>query len=134
MARQHDIQYIRVYTPGSAAHKLEYPAQPAPKPRTQLPKPRPEQVRVVRLEPLAWCAIAVAAVLLVLILVSFVRLCLLQNEITELSRYVDELAAQQQALEQTYHGSYNLLQVYETALELGLVPVDQVTHMPLPLG
>ena len=65
MARQPEVQYIRLYTQGSAARQLEMTPPERKKPKTKLPKPRRVKAQVISLDPLALCATVVAAVMLV---------------------------------------------------------------------
>ena len=131
MARQTQIQYIQLYTQGSAARQLEPAVPERRKPKTKLPKPRRERVRVLRVDPLAWCGILVAAVMFVLMIVGCVRLYLVQAENARLESYVDQLIVENQVLQDTYESSYDLMEVYEAALEMGLVPVEQVPHIDI---
>ena len=131
MARQPEIQYIRMYTQGSAARQLEMTPPERKKPKTKLPKPRPEKVTVIRVDPIALCGILVAAVMLVLIVVGCVQLYDAQVRSARLESYVDQLSTQNQVLQDTYASSYDLLEVYEAAVALGMVPKDQVQQVTI---
>ena len=133
MARQPEVQYIRLYTQGSAARQLEMTPPERKKARTKLPKPRKVKAQVIALDPLAMCAVVVAAVMLVMIVVGCVELYKAETYSEQLSRYVDSLTVENQVLAQTYAEGYDLEQVREIALSLGLVPVEEVTHIPLEL-
>ncbi len=133
MARQPEVQYIRLYTQGSAARQLEMTPPERRKPKTQLPKPKKVKAQVIRLDPLAMCATLVAVVMLVMIVVGCVELYQAETYSEQLSRYVDNLTVENQVLTQTYAEGYDLEEVREIALSLGLVPVEEVTHIPLEL-
>ena len=133
MARQPEVQYIRLYTQGSSARQLEMTPPERKKPRTQLPKPRRVKARVIRLDPLALCATVVAAVMLVMIVVGCVALYQAEAYGEQMERYVDSLTVENQVLAQTYAEGYDLEEVRQIALSLGLVPVEEVTHISLEL-
>ena len=133
MARQPEVQYIRLYTQGSSARQLEMTRPERKKPRTKLPKPRQVKARVIRLDPLALCATVVAAVMLVMIVVGCVALYQAEAYGEQMERYVDSLTVENQVLAQTYAEGYDLEEVRQIALSLGLVPVEEVTHISLEL-
>ena len=133
MARQPEVQYIRLYTQGSSARQLEMTPPERKKPRTQLPKPRRVKARVIRLDPLALCATVVAAVMLVMIVVGCAALYQAEAYGEQMERYVDSLTVENQVLTQTYAEGYDLEEVRQIALSLGLVPVEEVTHISLEL-
>ena len=125
MARKSEIRYIRYYTDGSAARQME------PKPRTKrqkVPKPRTRQRQelVIRVDPLAVCAIVVAAVLLVLLVVGAVQLNSAKQQRKAMAAYVAGLEMENASLQRTYEEGYDLEQVEKMALDLGLVPASQV--------
>lgn len=133
MARQPEVQYIRLYTQGSSARQLEMTPPERRKPKTKLPKPRRVKAQVIRLDPLSLCAIMVAAVMLVLIVVGCVELYRAESYSEQLERYVDSLTVENKVLAQTYAEGYDLEEVREIALSLGLVPVEEVTHISISL-
>lgn len=133
MARQPEVQYIRLYTQGSSARQLEMAPPQRKRSKTKLPKPRRVKARVIRVDPLSLCAIAVAAVMLVMIAVGCVRLYRAEAYSTRLERYVDRLTVENQVLAQTYAEGYDLEEVRQTALALGMVPVEEVTHISIEL-
>ena len=133
MARQPEVQYIRLYTQGSSARQLEMTPPERKKPRTKLPKPRRVKARVIRLDPLALCATVVAAVMLVMIVVGCVALYQAEAYGEQMERDVDSLTVENQVLAQTYAEGYDLEEVRQIALSLGLVPVEEVTHISLEL-
>lgn len=129
MARQPDIQYIRYYTDGSAARKIE-PA-PKKKERVGLPQPRVrrDQRVVVHVDPVSVCALLVAAIMLIAMAVGMIRLGIANSQAKEMEGYVSQLQSQSAKLDTEYYGSFELADVEQQALELGMVPKDQLQHV-----
>ena len=132
MARSNDIQYIRYYTPGSAATKVELPKiakkQPVSKPKAEKAK-----TPVVQLDGLAAVGIVVAAVMLLCMLMGFAQVCSLNRQVQDLEVYISQLEVQQENLQAEYDHGYDLEQVRLAAQSMGLVPVDQVQHITVDL-
>ncbi len=129
MARQPDIQYIRYYTDGSAARKIE--PQPKKKERVGLPQPRVrrDQRVVVHVDPVSVCALLVAAIMLIAMAVGMIRLGIANAQAKEMEGYVAQLQSQSAKLDSEYYGSFELADVEQQALELGMVPKDQLQHV-----
>lgn len=130
MARSNDIQYIRYYTPGSAAEKVELPqiVKKQPKPRVEKPK-----TPVVQIDGLAAVGIMVAAVMLLCMLMGFVQACALNRQVQDLEVYVSQLEVRQEQLEAEYAHGYNLEEIRLAAQSMGLVPKAQVQHVTISI-
>lgn len=136
MAEKTKIQYINFYSAGSVARKYdltkpvyEQPRYPEPEIQTQ-----PRKRTVVRVDPLAVCSIVVSVVMLVLMVAGVFQLWESWQQEQALTAYVQQLAEQNQVLEETYRSGYDLEQIEKEALALGLVPVEQVQHITLPVS
>lgn len=134
MARQPDIQYVRYYTSGSAARKIE----PQPKKKKnnvavpqQRPRVRREKKTVIPVDPLSALAVLVAGVLLVTMVVGMLRLGEVNAQVEAMDGYVDQLQQENAALRQEYEAGYDLQDVEQKALEMGLVPIEQVEHVTI---
>lgn len=132
MARRIDIQYIRLYTDGTAARKLESAVRV---PAATLPK-KPKSLRKIRIfvDPVAILGLVVAGVMLVTLLCGVCRHYQLRNELNVLQSYVQELQNENEVLHHTYENGYDLEQIEKTALALGMVPQDQVTVVQMALA
>ena len=130
MARQPDIQYVRFYTAGSAARKLE-PVQKPRKNGVALPKMKPhvEKRKLIRIDPISVCAVVVAAVMLVAMALGMMRLGNLTNQADRMENYAAQLSAENAELEAQYRAGYDLKDVEQKALEMGLVPENQLQHV-----
>lgn len=132
MARQPEIQYINAYVSGSMAYQME--VQPVrKKKKARLPKARREKKFVVALDPVAICGIAVAAVMLVLLVVGFVRLQSAREDVYALQSYVNTLEQQNQQLQNTYASGYDLEEIEKIAFAMGMVPSSQVPHISVEI-
>lgn len=130
MARKSELRYIQYYTDGSAAKKLEL-VQPKKK---TLPSEEPKQKskkRVVRVDLLATCAIAVSVVMFVLMIVGMVYLDSVQQEAAAMASYVETLKTENASLKREYAQGYDLEEVERIALSMGMVPVEQAQHIAI---
>lgn len=130
MAQRTDIRYIQFYTDGSAARKI---APVAPLKTIKLPKVKKQKRITVHLDPVAVLSIGMAIVMTVLIAVGMVQLNNARSEMQTMSAYVDTLREENTQLQQSYAEGYDLEQIEQTALALGLVPVEQVQHVRIAL-
>lgn len=125
MARKPDIQYVRYYTDGSAARQLE--VYSPRKNKTAAPRPRKQKGYVIYVDPLAVGGILLAAVMLVMMLVSSIRLVVARQELSDAQAYVTTLTQSNEQLRKTYDASYDLEEVEKSALALGMIPISQAT-------
>jgi len=128
MARQPDVQYIRFYTDGSAARKV---APVAPLNTIKLPKIKKHRRITLHIDPIAIGGIVMAAVMLILMLVGVAQLTNTKQELALMQSYVQTLQQENISLESTYEQGYDLEAVEKTALALGFVPKDEVTHVTI---
>lgn len=128
MALQPDIQYVRFYTAGSAARKLELQPkkEKAKISAPQRPQTRRRQKTLVYIDPISVFAVLVAGAMFIAMAVGMLRLGTVNSEVEKMNSYVAQLQAENTALRSEYHAGYDLKDVEQKALEMGLVPVDQV--------
>ena len=130
MARQWDIQYINAYVSGTTAYQVQ-PVVPKKKKPVHLPKPRKEKRIPIAVDPVAIMSIAVALVLAVALLVSFVELGVTIQKNQQMEAYLQQLQEDNQRLQEQYEAGYDLDYIRETALAMGLVPMEQVQHIQM---
>ena len=125
MVRKPDIQYVtQFYSYGSEAKVLEL------KPKTQkkkftLPKVAPQQKIDIRFDPVAWAGIVVAIMLVVLMAVSvhsYLDCCADYEQMTD---YVISLQNFNVEKQQEYVKLYDLNDIKEKALALGMSPMEE---------
>lgn len=135
MARQPDIQYVRFYTDGSAARKIE--VQPEKKknklPVPQRPRVRREKKTVIHVDPVSLMAVLVAGLMLVAMAAGMLRLGSVNAGADAMQGYIGQLEADNTRLQEQYQSGYDINDVEQKALEMGLVPIDQVQHVTIEL-
>ena len=131
MARQPDIQYVRFYTAGSAARKLEVVSEPQK--RVELPKPRVRRQprKVIRIDPIALCAVLVAVLMFVAMVAGVVELASVSIRADKMESYAAGLESENVRLWESYKAGYDLEEVEQKALAMGMVPADQVEHITI---
>lgn len=130
MAQKLDVRYINFYTAGSAAYKVS-PVQPLK--LLRLPKAKKRKTFVLHIDPVATAGIFVSIVMLISMLVGVVQLKTAQQKVETMSAYVQELRAENTRLTAIYESGYDLEDVRETALAMGMVPKEQVKHVALQM-
>ena len=128
MANKSEVQYIRYYTAGSAARELAPLVSPKPK---AMPKPRKQKRIIVHIDPIAILGVVTALVMVCVMVFGLIRLNQAQERAAAMNAYVQQLTAENAAMEQQYAQGYDLEDVEKTALALGMVPADQVSHVQL---
>ena len=123
MVKQPEVRYINAYVSGSVAYQLE--RKPVKK-NVVLPKQRKKKKVIVRVDPVAILGIFTAVVMLVMLLVGMVRLQNAREETAALGKYVYTLKEENLRLQEKYDASYDLEEIRELALAMGMVPVEQL--------
>ena len=128
MARQFDVQYISAYTDGNAARKLELPK--APKTTRKRTARRSKKI-VIHVDPLAIMGILVAGIMMIAMAAGVYKLVNARQEMMAMDAYVQSLRQENTALQEEYDTGYDLENVRQTALALGMVPVEQVEQITI---
>lgn len=133
MARSNDVQYIRFYSYGSAAEKVELPAKE--KKKITRPMPSLEQVgrKILKMDALALTGIVVAAVMLVCMLIGLVQVNAATTRLQQAQILVSQLEAEHDRLKTEYEHGYDLAEIRVSAEAMGMVPVEQVRHVKVKL-
>ena len=131
MAEKPEIQYIgQFYVYGSEAKKV------APKPVKEskeyaIPLHRFEKIRKIYVDPLAIISLLSAMVLLTAMVVGVLQLQTAWKELDTANRYLQQVENIHTERLVNYHSGYNLKDIREAALNMGLVPISEVTTMSL---
>ena len=128
MAQHPKVEYIRMYTDGSAARKLEV-VTPAKKVRFAHPKKQKKILLYV--DPIAVAGMVMAVVMLTVMLVSAINLCNVQKQTIALENYVTQLRTENATLRAEYEAGYDIESIERSALGIGMVPSEQVQHIKL---
>ena len=123
MVKQPDVRYINAYVSGSVAYQLE--KKPIRK-AVKLPNQRKKKKVVVHVDPVSVLSIFTAAVLLAMLCVGFMKLQKAREETASLESYVHTLQAENMVLQNKYDSSYDLEEIREIALAMGMVPMEQL--------
>ena len=130
MAQQLDVRYVNYYSSGSSALKI------APAASTKaLPLPRRNKAKRVTLlvDPIACLGILLATVMTILITVGIVKLNTARADASAMASYVSTLEQDNAALKSEFSQKCDLDEVKSVALALGLVPLEDVTHITIDM-
>ena len=124
MARKPDIQYIdKFYVHGSEARVLELKPQKR-KAKTVLPDAYPVKEKVIHVDLLSMCAIAVAVTMIALMVMGCFQLKAAYERSAAMSHYVIALQNQNLDLTKTYYNGFDLEDIEQKALSLGMIPKE----------
>lgn len=128
MARKAEVRYINFYSVGSTAYKLD--AMPTPK-KQAAPAPRQRKPRkiLLRLDPIAVAGVFLAFVMLIMMVVGLFRLGSARKQAVQMHSYVQQLEAQNRALDEKYRAGFDPEEIRQIALQMGMVPVEQAQRI-----
>ena len=129
MARNTTERYVRYYTFGSTAAKLDRRERKAALPEYKTPEKR----KPIAVDPVALLGSAVAIVLAVLMLVGFVQVAHTSAQVRELETQVMTLELEQEQLRQKYESGYDLDEVRAAAESMGMIPAEDAIHVRVEL-
>ena len=126
MARNNNDRYVRFYTFGSTAAKLEQERS------ASLPKyKKPEKRKPLPFDPVAFAGSAVAVLLAVLMVVGFVQVAHAKAQVHELQTQIAGLELEQKMLIERYESGYDLNEVRMAALSMGMVSAEEANRVQL---
>ena len=125
MAEKPKIQYVgQFYIHGSEARALAQQEQE--KAKRNLPVSRRVPIKKIYVDPVALCGIVVAVAMLVVMVVGAIQISTAWNQYEAMSSYVNDLKRENNRLTHTYRTGYDLAEIESMALNMGLVPVEEV--------
>ena len=125
MVQKPDIQYVtQFYSYGSEAKVLELKPKQQKK-KFVLPKAIPQQKIQLRIDPVAWTSIAVAVVMVILLALSVNSYLAACDDYEVMTGYVIELQNFNVEKRQEYVKMYDLDDIREKALALGMIPIEE---------
>lgn len=122
MTRQPDIQYVQFSFDGTAARKLETSRTEARQPQRVQNRRRQRKRKIIRIDPLALCAMVTAGVMLIVMAVGMLRLGSINQDAAKMEAYVSKLQTEQTQLQSEYRDSFDQEEIRQKALAMGLVP------------
>ena len=129
MARKTTERYVRYYTFGSTAVKLDRRERKAALPEYKTPEKR----QPIAVDPIALVGSAVAILLAVLMLVGFAQVAHTSAQVHKLETQVMTLELEQEQLRQKYEAGYDLEEVRAAAESMGMIPVEDAIHVRVEL-
>lgn len=128
MAGKHPDRYVRYYTYGSAAAKLD-----RQEPIAVLPgmKKAPQKRKPIAVDPVAVVGCAVVLLLAVLMVVGMFRVSATADKVQQMQTTVTGLEQEKQMLTERYENSYDLEEVRAAALAMGMIPAEDAVHIRL---
>ena len=129
MAMQPEVRYINAYVSGTAAPQPV--KRPQKRPGGQLPTVKKQQKWLIPVDMVAVGGILAAVVLSIMLIVGLVQMNQAQQEAKMYKEYALSLQQENKALQDTYNSSYDLEEIRDIALTMGMVPVEQVEHVTM---
>ena len=125
MASKQTERYVRYYTFGTAAEKLEHQQI-----RPALPKMKPERKRKpIAVDPVAVLGCAVVFLLAVLMVVGAFRLHSINTQLHQEEIHVMALEKEQKMLQERYEEGYDLEEIRAAAESMGMIPAEEAAHV-----
>ena len=125
MARKYNDRYVRFYTYGSAAVKVEDPRRTASLPKEQKAQKR----KPIPFDPFAFAGNVVAVFMAILMIVGFCQVAATNAKVQELEGQLMVLEQQEQMLLEKYYGSFDLDEVRVAAESMGMIPAEEAVHV-----
>ena len=132
MASQTDVRYINAYVSGSMAYMTQ--PKPVRKKIAVMPKFRIQKELVIAVDPVAIFGIVVALAMAIVLLVGFMTLNQANEDARAMEAYVSTLQEQNTQLQDTYDSGYDLEQVRQIALAMGMVSAEDVPHISVAVN
>lgn len=133
MAQRPDVEYIRLYTNGSAALKLESVQDPRYVSTDTPACPYKRKRKKIYVDPVAIGSILLAVCMLVAVFSGFARLKQAREQVAVMEAYVQTLQAEHAVLTRRYKSGYDLEEIRLTALALDMIPAEQAPCVMLQI-
>lgn len=132
MASQTDVRYINAYVSGSMAYMTQ--PKPVRKKIAVMPKFRIEKELIIAVDPVAIFGIVVAVAMAIVLLIGFMTLNQANEDARAMEAYVSTLQEQNTQLQDTYDSGYDIEQVRQIALAMGMVSAEDVPHISVAVN
>ena len=128
---KYNIEYIqKFYSYGSEAKVVEFkPVYQDTKPA--LPKQEKAPVTTIYIDPVAFCGLMVAVVMLVVMLAGIIQFNVVSEDYAIMERYLSQVREENILLKQEFSAGYDLEEVESAAVALGMIPIDQAQTIRL---
>lgn len=129
MAMKTEVRYINAYVSGTCVPQPE--KMPQKRSSARLPKAKKQQKWLISVDVVALVGIFAAVVLSISMIMGLVQMNNARQEAKMYKEYALSLQEQNTQLRDTYYASYDTEEVREIALQMGMVPVEQVQHLQM---
>lgn len=127
MAQKLKVVYVEsLYVHGSEAQKLAWIPK---KPKSQLPKERPEHIRKIYVDPLALAGMAIACVLLAVLVLGILQLNDAWQEHSRLESYLSDLKVTNSQRVHEYRTHIDTELAREAAENFGYMDASEAEHI-----
>ena len=125
MARKYNDRYVRYYTFGSTAAKLDHVERKA-----SLPEPKtPEKRKPIPFDPFAFAGNAVVIFLAILMIVGLFQVAGISRQVEQMQTTVTALEMERDLLQERYESGYDLEEVRAAAESMGMIPEEEAIHV-----
>lgn len=134
---KHNIEYIqKFYSYGSEAKVIEFkPVYREPE-KLKPPKRERDPVTTICIDPIAFCGIMVAVVMLLVMVAGMIQYGVVCKDHAVMTNYVNELREDETLLRHQYTAGYDLAEIETTARALGMIPISEAQtisiHVEVP--
>ena len=123
---KHNLEYIqKYYSHGTEAQVLELKPVYAKPEKPQVPKREKEPVTTICIDPVAFCGLMVAVVMLVVMAAGLIQFNIACDDHAVMASYMNGLREENVLLNHQFNAGYSLEEVQTTALALGMIPVEE---------
>jgi hypothetical protein len=129
MAMQPEVRYINAYVSGNVAVRPE--KMPQKQSSARLPKARKQQKWLIQVDLVAIGGIMAALVLSIMLVTGLVQMNQAKHDAKVYREYATSLKLDNTKMRDTYASEYDLNEVRDIALNMGMVPVEQVEHVTM---
>ena len=129
---KHNLEYIqKFYSYGSEAKAVELQPKKKQAVKPQLPKREKEPVTTICIDPIAFCGMMVAIVMLLVMVAGMLQYGAIREDHQIMVSYVGQLREDSVLLQHQYNAGYDLEDTATTAKALGMIPVSEAKTIPM---
>ena len=123
---KHNIEYIqKFYSHGSEAKVIEFKPVYQEEAKPQLPKKEKAPVTTIFIDPVAFCGIMVAVVMLVVMVTGLIQLNVISQDHAVMENYVQQLRLENLVMSEQYREGYDLEDIRTSASAMGMIPASE---------
>ena len=123
---KHNIEYIqRYYSYGSEAKVIAFQPVNSDPEKPEVPKRKKEPVTTICIDPVAFCSIMVAVVMVLVVLASIIQYGVISRDHRVMENYVNELREEKVLQQHQYNANCDLEKIETTARALGMIPASE---------